>query len=336
MILALAPLVVMSGAAPHALKAQATARTFRPSAQGADVYADASRALAFVQSPLLPLGVLDPDEARQLNAVAPGGPADGSPLPFVLTGSAPERARATLCMAQAIYYEAAKEPPEGQQAVAQTILNRVRHPDFPKSVCGVVYQGARAPGCDFSFACDGSRERPPIEPYWSRAEAVAKAALSGYVDKAVGPATYYHADYVLPAWVPQLVRIGQFGSQLFYRFPGSLGAVQALNGRYGGGELKVSTAGPPASVILAMRNAGALNRPPPDTGVTMAPAASVADASGVLHPRVAGQIVFGRRIPSKDEIARIDAQIDAATARDPKPSVADLTAETPASSPGGS
>jgi hypothetical protein len=334
-VLALASLVVMSGASPHARKAPATTQGTRPSAVGADSDAGPARALAFVQSPLLPLGVLDPGQARELNAVTSPAPLTGVAPVFVLTASAPERARATLCMAQAIYYEAALEPVEGQQAVAQTILNRVRHPNFPKSVCGVVYEGARAPGCEFSFACDGSRERPPIEPYWSRAMAVARAALDGYVDKSAGAATYYHADYIYPPWAPQLVKIGQFGSQLFYRYPGPLGAVEALTGRYRGGELKVSTTGPPASVILAMRNGGALTTPAPATGITIA-AQPVVDASGVLRSRVAGQIVFGRRIPSKEEIAQVNAEIDAAPADDRKMRIDDLTADTPAPQPAAS
>ena len=80
--------------------------------------------------------------------------------PFYLRASGAERERAILCLTQAIYYEAALEPTLGQEAVAQTVLNRVRHPNFPHSVCGVVYQGAQqATGCQFSFTCDGSRGR---------------------------------------------------------------------------------------------------------------------------------------------------------------------------------
>ncbi|WP_416365907.1 cell wall hydrolase [Sphingomonas aerolata] len=79
--------------------------------------------------------------------------------------SATDRARALLCLTTAIYYEAASEPDAGQRAVAQVILNRVRHPAFPATVCGVVYQGPHSGGaptaCQFSFACDGATARAP-------------------------------------------------------------------------------------------------------------------------------------------------------------------------------
>ena len=271
------------------------------------------------QAPALPIPALDQDEARVINAVLPSGPGSTPAPSFILTGSAAEQGRAALCMSQAIYYEAALEPIEGQQAVAQTILNRVRHPDFPKSVCGVVYQGASAPGCQFSFACDGSRDRAPIEPYWSRAKGIAQAALGGYVDSAVGTATYYHANYVLPVWAPQLVKIGQFGSQLFYRYPGPLGGAQALSAHYGGGELAVSMEGPPASVIAAMKGLGVQPAPPPPAGVVMPGqlAPTQLASADPLRPRAAGEIVFGRRVPTQAEIARINTQL------------ADLSAQTP-------
>jgi spore germination cell wall hydrolase CwlJ-like protein len=203
-------------------------------------------ALDLEQAPTLGLRPLGWDDARKVNAALPGSAADSAAAaPFRLRAGGAERARALLCLTQAIYYEAALEPREGQAAVAQTILNRVRHPDFPKSVCGVVYQGASRPGCEFSFACDGSRQRPPIAPYWQQAQAVAEAALDGFVDAAVGAAVYYHADYVFPTWAVEMFKIRQVGAHIFYRHPGA----EALSGRYLGGELKVSMAGPPQKAL---------------------------------------------------------------------------------------
>src|SRR5690606_25902319 len=106
-----------------------------------------------------------------------------------------DRRRAIRCLTQAAYYAAALEPRNGQEAVAQVVLNRVRDPNFPASVCGVVYQGAeRVTGCQFSFTCDGSLARTPIAWAWNRAESVARAALDGFVADWVGTATHYHAD----------------------------------------------------------------------------------------------------------------------------------------------
>jgi spore germination cell wall hydrolase CwlJ-like protein len=259
------------------------------------------------KAPALPFAVLGPGDAEALNAFLP---AAGGPLtpaqPFVLAASGAERERAALCLTQAIYYEAATEPLSGQQAVAQTVLNRLRHPDFPKSVCGVVYEGAaQITGCQFSFTCDGSRERAPIEPYWGRARAVAEAALAGFVQKEVGPATHYHADYVFPRWGPEMVKIGQIGAHIFYRYPGPLGRVEELTGRYLGGELNVSMAGPSPGAIAAARAAAAASGAP--VGAVIAAAAPVSPTD--MRPRVAGQIIFGRRIPSKDEIGRINGQL---------------------------
>lgn len=263
--------------------------------------------LDLARPPALPFAVVGPDDAMALNAFLP---AAGGPLtpaqPFFLTASGPERERAVLCLTQAIYYEAATEPLPGQEAVAQTVLNRLRHPDFPKSVCGVVYEGAaQITGCQFSFTCDGSRERAPIEPYWGRARAVAEAALAGFVQRDIGPATHYHADYVYPRWRPEMVKIGQIGAHIFYRYPGPLGRIDELTGRYMGGELKVSMAGPSPEAIAAARAAAAASGAPIEAVIAAAAPTSPTD----MRPRVAGQIVFGRRIPSRDEIARINGQL---------------------------
>ena len=153
--------------------------------------------------------------------------------PFDLSGADPlDHRRALLCLTQAVYYEAGFEPLDGRRAVAQVVLNRMRHPAFPKSVCGVVYQGARAPVCQFSFVCDGSLYRRPALGAWKEAEAVAAAALAGYVEQSVGAATHYHADYVAPYWAPMLAKISKIGAHIFYRWPGAWGSTAAFTGRY--------------------------------------------------------------------------------------------------------
>ncbi|MFZ4689197.1 MAG: cell wall hydrolase [Polymorphobacter sp.] len=133
-----------------------------------------------------------------------------------------DRRTATDCLARAIGYEAGNEPDAGKAAVAQVILNRVRHRAFPKTVCNVVYQGSgRRTGCQFTFTCDGSLRRVLSRRSWASAQAVAQAALDGLLPDTVGSATHYHADYVAPRWAPSLHRIGQIGAHIFYRFPGA-------------------------------------------------------------------------------------------------------------------
>lgn len=155
---------------------------------------------------------------------------------FMLRTETPAAFPAALqCLTQAVYYEAAVEPMQGRRAVAQVVLNRMRHPAYPKSVCGVVYQGSeRRTGCQFSFTCDGSLLRRPATRPWQEAEAIARAALAGFVERSVGTATHYHADYVLPKWAFQLGKIDQIGRHIFYRFNGGWGRASALNGRYSG------------------------------------------------------------------------------------------------------
>ena len=157
--------------------------------------------------------------------------------PFVLAASEPDRARALRCLTQAIYYEAATEPREGQEAVAQVVLNRLKHPAFPKSVCGVVFEGSeRSTGCQFTFTCDGSLARAPVAWRWDAAEQVAAAALAGHVATGVGAATHYHAAYVTPYWSAGMVRIERVGAHIFYRLPGEAGSPESLTGQYGGAE----------------------------------------------------------------------------------------------------
>ena len=176
---------------------------------------------------------------------------------FVLpAGDTTDQRRALLCLTQAVYYEAGYEPIEGRRAVAQVILNRMRHPAFPKSVCGVVYQRNSTPVCQFTFVCDGSLDRRPEAGAWKQAEAVARAALAGFVETAVGAATHYHADYVAPRWAPLLTKISKLGAHIFYRWPGSWGQVGAFTGRYIGEPRDPATMRP---LILAKAQGGDLS-----------------------------------------------------------------------------
>ena len=139
-------------------------------------------------------------------------PAPSPVLSRVASVSVPVR-RDLDCLTDAVYYEARGESVQGQAAVAQVVLNRARHPEYPRSVCGVVFQGARAGACQFSFVCDGAM-RQPLEPTaWCRAHAIASRALSGYVMAAVGPAIRFHVTHV--AWNGRDGAIARIGNHLF-------------------------------------------------------------------------------------------------------------------------
>ncbi len=179
-----------------------------------------------------------PEDAVKINSAIPlAGPA-GAARPFPGgNASGIAQTRALDCLTSAIYYEAGQESTDGQRAVAQVVLNRVRHPAFPSSVCGVVYQGStRQTGCQFTFTCDGSMARPPMADAWNRARKVAAAALAGSVYPNVGNATHYHAYYVVPYWASSLAKTAVVGAHLFYRWSGGWGLPGAFAQAYSGRE----------------------------------------------------------------------------------------------------
>nr|WP_084020734.1 cell wall hydrolase [Microvirga flocculans] len=123
------------------------------------------------------------------------------------------------CLAEAVYFEARSEPPEGQAAVAQVVLNRVKSGLYPSSICGVVYQNRhRHLACQFTFACEGKSLRIRESDAWERAKEVASAVLEGKTYLAdVGGATHYHANYVRPYWARRLKKMDVIGRHVFYK-----------------------------------------------------------------------------------------------------------------------
>ena len=145
------------------------------------------------------------------------------PAPFLPPSLGAESPVASAeCLALAIAYEAGFEPVAGQEAVAQVILNRVAHPAYPDTACGVVWQGSsRRTGCQFTFTCDGSLRRPRTAATMAGAMAVAVRVLAGKTPDHVRGATHYHATYVSPYWAPSLARVRQIATHVFYRMPGA-------------------------------------------------------------------------------------------------------------------
>ncbi len=172
-----------------------------------------------------------PQDAVALNALIPLTTARTvRAAPFSMgKANAAARVQALECLTSAIYYEAGRETDAGQQAVAQVVLNRVRHPAYPSSVCGVVFQGStRTTGCQFTFTCDGSMAYTPMASAWSRARKAAWAALNGAVFAPAGLSTHYHANYVLPYWASSLVKLHVEGPHIFYRWAGGWGRPGAF------------------------------------------------------------------------------------------------------------
>ncbi|KQU56026.1 hypothetical protein ASG67_08110 [Sphingomonas sp. Leaf339] len=156
-------------------------------------------------------------QARASNAAVPLDERRRSIAPgYRFSGGVASREQATECLATAALYEAGSDT-RGQKAVIQVILNRVRARGFPKTICGVVYQGyTRGTGCQFSFTCDGSIQRRTVHVGWAKARRAARRALSGYVFPDVGRATHYHTDWMVPYWRDSLVKVAQVRTHLFY------------------------------------------------------------------------------------------------------------------------
>ncbi|WP_313445148.1 cell wall hydrolase [Brevundimonas sp.] len=249
-------------------------------------------------------------EAQRLNAaMAPASGALRPALPFVFKGSAEDRRRALRCLTQAVYYEAALEPDNGQAGVAQVVLNRVRDPNYASTVCGVVFEGAeRVTGCQFSFTCDGSLGQAPVGWAWERARKVAERALNGAVAQEVGTATHYHADYVHPWWTPTVAKVTQIGAHIFYRWKGVYGETAAFRKTYSGREPAIDEArfSRRRMMIAAGSATGGAD---PDAPLKDAPLKTV-EIDG--QQRVVGVVSLGgRRLPTRDEVAAINARLNA-------------------------
>ena len=258
-----------------------------------------------------------PAEAEAINARIPVAALPlGAARPFSLGNSSIEaRAQALECLTSAVYYEAAQESDDGQRAVAQVVLNRVRHPAFPASVCGVVYQGStRATGCQFTFTCDGSLSRAPMTEPWDHARRNAKAALDGAVYAPVGTATHYHANYVLPYWAASLVKTQVVGAHLFYRWAGGWGQPSAFAQAYSGHEanahaLRLATLAVPhilsrPLLAVAGSNAAAVAKLDRQSGVDIKAAGGRVTAHFSLAARAAVEKV--KVIPYVERVAVSD------------------------------
>ncbi|MDO9367045.1 MAG: cell wall hydrolase [Sphingopyxis sp.] len=185
----------------------------------------------------LELAPVTRDDARAANArIALVTKGFVPARPFVYAGIGDARSRARDCLAAAMIYEAGDDS-RGQLSVGQVIINRARHPAFPKSICGVVFQGSeRRTGCQFTFTCDGALARRYSDAAWIRAQVNADMMLSGLTDPSVGLATHYHTDWVRPYWSDSLEKIAIVDTHLFFRWPGYWGTPGAFRGAVSGSD----------------------------------------------------------------------------------------------------
>ncbi|HEY8572177.1 cell wall hydrolase [Phenylobacterium sp.] len=228
--------------------------------------------LAEAQSSYSDMLQRDAGQPGVLRLASATGVAAGEPVRDRLAGKRRGGYSSELdCLTTAVYYEARGETVQGQAAVAQVVMNRVKHPAFPKSVCAVVFQGSqRRTGCQFSFACDGSMRARREAKAWARARKIASRTLAGVALADVGSATHFHTTAVAPAWGPQMRRVAQVGLHVFYRF----------NPRRKPGQIIQAT---PAETVLASLPAGS-GEGPADIRLTSAVIEPAADAGQAAKP----------------------------------------------------
>ena len=111
----------------------------------------------------------------------------------ISSGKEAQRVSDVQLLARAINGEARGEPYEGQVAVGAVILNRVKSPDFPNTIAGVIYQ----PGA-FTAVADG-QINVPIDPKSTVVKA-AQDALNRW-DPTYGCLYYWNPETATSKWI---------------------------------------------------------------------------------------------------------------------------------------
>ncbi|MGV7119464.1 cell wall hydrolase [Sphingopyxis sp. 550A] len=281
------------GFGPYSVSVPLTFKPYDPArwaVMNSDSYEDALKI-----DPTLP----DPASVGYADATAlpPASPTElqqeafvGPPAkPYVFRGlTALDRERAHYCLTSALYYEAASESDDGMRGVAQVIVNRARHPSFPNTICGVVFQGSERAGvCQFTFACDGAMARAPERRNWLRASRIASAALNGYVFPGVGLATHYHTTAIWPRWGKSLVMTNIVGAHIFHRWRGRWGMPDAFRAPYMGREPVPGPYLPLAQQLAILKGQGLPPGAGPVPGLT-GPAAPLPDVAPAPLPGTMG------------------------------------------------
>ena len=160
-------------------------------------------------------------EQYTVNVPAPSPAPSAYIAVAALPPPAATRNEQSECLAEVLYYEARGEGTEGEKAVAEVVLQRTRDQNYPRTICGVVYEGAQPNNrsCQFSFACDGTLRQPKDRTTWESVRKLADAIISGAVKLAgeTRHAIAYHRIGVQPAWAELMVQTAQIGNHVFYR-----------------------------------------------------------------------------------------------------------------------
>lgn len=133
-----------------------------------------------------------------------------------------------FCLAQNIYFESGNQSFAGKLAVGDVVMNRVEDPQFPNSVCEVIYQAKTFVNwkgnimpirnqCQFSWYCDGKSDEPKDSVTWLESIRVADLILRGDFEDITEGSLWYHADYVRPNWADNLEEVVVIDNHIFYK-----------------------------------------------------------------------------------------------------------------------
>jgi spore germination cell wall hydrolase CwlJ-like protein len=131
-------------------------------------------------------------------------------------GGEPTEGAAT-CLARTLYWEAKGEGDAGMHAVANVVMNRLRHKGFPKTICGVVKQGHEQGACQFSWWCDGQPDTAEEPESYTHAKEIGRQALNQQLDDRTNGALYYHRRDATPSWAREYIRTAEVGGHVFYK-----------------------------------------------------------------------------------------------------------------------
>lgn len=129
---------------------------------------------------------------------------------------------AITCLARSIYWEARGENDASMEAVANVVMNRVGHEEFPNTICGIVKQGHEQGACQFSWWCDGRSDDAEEKESYSRSKEIARMALNRQLKDRTGGALYFHHRGVSPDWSKEYIRTVEIGEFAFYKPAGGL------------------------------------------------------------------------------------------------------------------
>lgn len=124
---------------------------------------------------------------------------------------------AITCLARTIYWEARGESTASMESVANVVMNRLGHADFPNTICEVVTQGRESGACQFSWWCDGRSDHAREDEAYAVAKEVARKALNRQLPDRTDGALYFHHRAMTPGWAATYAKTAEMGDFVFYK-----------------------------------------------------------------------------------------------------------------------